>query len=62
MAVEMMLPPQIQRLTASGFLPQLTQDEFLLCVWNADTPGNMADQEAGPGGFKCSVVWGLFFR
>jgi hypothetical protein len=31
-AGEMMLPSKIQGLTASKFLPQLTQDDFLLCV------------------------------
>ena len=29
---------QFQRLTASKFLPQLTQDAFLSCGWYADTP------------------------
>jgi hypothetical protein len=29
---------QFQGLTASKFLPQLTQDAFLLCRWYADTP------------------------
>jgi hypothetical protein len=29
---------KIQRLTASKFLPQLTQDAFLLCARYAETP------------------------
>jgi hypothetical protein len=29
---------EIQRLTASKFLPQLSQDAFLLCVGHTDTP------------------------
>jgi hypothetical protein len=38
---------EIQGLTASKFLPQLTQDEFLLCGWYAETPGNMPDWALG---------------
>ena len=30
---------EIQGLTASEFLPQLPQDDFLLCGWYADSPG-----------------------
>jgi hypothetical protein len=49
----MMLPPGIQRLTASEFLPQLTQDEFLLCVRYADTPRkHMPDLQMSPVVFR----------
>ncbi len=41
---------KIQRLTASEFLPQMPQDEFVLGDRYAETPGNMADQ----GRLKCS--------
>ena len=49
---------QIQGLTASGCLPQLPQDAFLLGGRNAETwkrGGSEADQA------KCSVNSGLFF-
>jgi hypothetical protein len=44
--VEMMLPSKIQRLAASEFLPQLPQDEFLLCVRYADYPRKCAKSRA----------------
>ena len=40
---------EIQGLTASEFLPQLTQDEFLLGGWYADTPQKrMPDLQMSP--------------
>ena len=40
---------EIQRLTAPKLLPQLTQDEFLLCVRYADTPRKrMPDLQMSP--------------
>ena len=53
---------QIQRLTASEFLPQLPQDEFLLCARNAgDRPETQVASGSRAGGFKCSVVSGFLF-
>jgi hypothetical protein len=48
---------QIQRLTASKLLPQLTQDEFLLCVGYAATPETQAGSGSRLGGFKRSVIF-----
>ncbi len=38
---------EIQRLTASKLLPQLTQDEFLLGGWYAETPRRYARVRVG---------------
>jgi hypothetical protein len=39
---------QFQGLTASEFLPQLPQDEFLMGGWYADTPGKQMLDPAPP--------------
>jgi hypothetical protein len=38
---------QFQGLTASKFLPQLTQDELLLGGWYAETPPEMCQLRVG---------------
>jgi len=44
---------EIQGLTASKSLPQLSQDEFLLCVRYAETPPETdAGSSKGPIGFQ----------
>jgi hypothetical protein len=45
---------EIQRLTASDFLPQLSRDEFLLGGRDAVTPPPETDAGSsnGPGGFE----------
>jgi hypothetical protein len=52
---------EIQGLTASKSLPQLTQDEFILGGWYAE---HRLETDAGsgrrPSQFKCSIVAGLF--
>ena len=45
----MVVRSKFQGLTASKFLPQLTQDEFLLCGRYADTPRKrMPDLQMSP--------------
>ena len=50
---------EIQRLTASKLLPQLTQDAFLLGGRDADTPPETyAVSSNEPGGFQLGVECG----
>jgi hypothetical protein len=47
---------QFQWLTASKFLPQLTQDAFFLGEWYAETlPETHAGSSNEPGGFEVGV-------
>ena len=47
---------EIQRLTASKFLPQLSQDAFLLCVRHTDTPRkHMPDLQVTPVVFRLTL-------
>jgi hypothetical protein len=47
---------RFQGLTASIFLPQLTQDAFLLGGWYAETPPETdAGSSNEPGGFEVGV-------
>ena len=50
---------EIQRLTASKFLPQLTQDAFFLSGRDADTPlETHARSSNEPGGSKVGIERG----
>jgi hypothetical protein len=47
---------EIQRLTASKFLPQLSQDEFFLGRWYAETPQkHMPDLQVTPVVFRLTL-------
>jgi hypothetical protein len=47
---------EIQRLTTSKLLPQLTQDAFFLGGWYADTPRkHMPDLQMGPVVFRLAL-------